>query len=153
VVTQARTDGSDTESEEQIMAQQDDVKPAAGDEATAEATCPPPLELDAGGKRKGKKRYSRGLKEPEKMADSYARAASRLARAVADGVDEYRRSRDKSARRKRDGAIRDVVRNVGRGLEEALTQGAKVPTDLSKRVSVRRFVRFFVPPPFNGFLR
>jgi len=99
------------------------------------------------------KKYSRGLKEPQKLEASFSRAAARLARAVADGVDEYRSGSDKSARKKRDGAIRDAVRNLGRGLEEALTTGAKVPTDLTKDVSLRRLARLIVPPPFSGFLR
>jgi hypothetical protein len=98
-------------------------------------------------KGKRKKKYSRGLKEPQRLERGVSRAAERIARAVANGFSEYRDRRDWSARRKRDGAIRDAVRNVGRGLEEAISTAARVPTDLTRRVSVRRLTRL-VPLPF-----
>lgn len=108
------------------------------------------------GKRKGKKKYSRGLKDPQKLERDASRAAERLADAVADGISEYRDSRDRSARRKRDGAIKDVVRNAGRGLSEALDTGSRVPSDLTRRATAKRLSRMMrpvMPPPFSYFMR
>jgi hypothetical protein len=105
------------------------------------------------GKKGGKRKYSRGLKEPERQEVSATRAANRLADAVADGLSKYRKRRDRSADKKRDGAIKDVVRNAGRGLEEAIRTAAKAPTDLTRRAKLRRLRRMVpVPPPF-GFMR
>ncbi|HSS75633.1 MAG TPA: hypothetical protein VLV54_02710 [Thermoanaerobaculia bacterium] len=100
-------------------------------------------------KGKRKKKYSRGLKEPQRLEKGISRAAERIADAVADGFSEYRDRRDKSAGKKRDGAIKDAVRNVGRGLEEAIGTAAKVPTDLTKRMSGRRLTRMVPLPLFR----
>jgi hypothetical protein len=100
-------------------------------------------------KGKRKKKYSRGLKEPQRLEKGVSRAAERIAQAVVDGLSEYRDRRGKSARKKRDGAIRDSVRNVGRGLEEAISTAAKVPTDLTKRMSGRRLTRLVPLPLFR----
>lgn len=100
-------------------------------------------------KKKGRKRYSSGLKDPQKLEEGTSRAGQRLAQAVADGFGEYRRRRDRSAERKKDGAIKDFVRNVGRGAEEALRTGAKVPSDLTRYATKKRLTRLvFLPPPF-----
>ena len=101
-------------------------------------------------KKGGKRRYSSGLKDVQKLEEGASRAGQRLAQAVADGFGEYRRRRDSSADRKKDGAIKDVVRNLGRAAEEALRTGAKVPSDLTRYVSKKRLTRLvFLPPPFS----
>ena len=98
----------------------------------------------------GKKRYSSELKDGQKLEEGASRAAQRLAQAVADGFGEYRRRRDRSAGRKKDGAVKDFVRNLGRGAEEALRTGAKAPTDLTRYLTKKRLTRLvFLPPPFS----
>lgn len=134
------------------MAQQDNVKPAPP-QASPPADAGQAAAVVVDVRRKRKKKYSRGLKEAQKVEQCAARGAARLAKAVADGFSEYRARSGKSARRKRDGAVRDAVRNVGRGLEAALETAARVPADLTRRVSVRRLARLVVPPPFNWFVR
>jgi hypothetical protein len=101
-------------------------------------------------KKRGRKRYSSALKDAQKDERAVSRAGQRLAQAVADGFGEYRRRRDRSAERKKDGAIKDFVRNVGRGAEEALRTGAKVPSDLTRYATKKRLTRLvFLPPPFS----
>jgi hypothetical protein len=102
---------------------------------------------------RGRKKYSRGLKAPQQLEVDASRSAERVADAVTDGIREYRDNRDRSARRKRDGAIKDVVRNVGRGVSEALDTGSRAPSDLTRRATLKRLTRTFVPPPFSYFLR
>ena len=104
-------------------------------------------------RKKKKKKYSRGLREPQKAEQRISRAAERLAEAVADGLSEYRDRSSSSARKKRDGAIRDAVRNVGRGLSKAIETSAKAPTDLTRKISTRRLTRLVIPPPFSAFVR
>lgn len=102
---------------------------------------------------RGSRKYSRGLKAPQQIERDASRATERVAQAVADGIAEYRDNRDRSSRRKRDGAIKDVVRNVGRGLSEALDTGSRAPSDLTRRATLKRLTRTFVPPPFSYFMR
>lgn len=137
------------------MAQQAGSKPAL-DDAPAATAAPDGGSLDRQPvvyEKKKKKKYSRGLREPQKAEQGLSRAAERLAAAVADGLSEYRDRRSASAGKKRDGAVRDAVRNVGRGLEKAIEKAAKVPTDLTEKISTRRLARLVIPPPFSGFVR
>jgi hypothetical protein len=103
-------------------------------------------------KKRGKKRYSKGTKDIQVCERGFSRSLERVADAVADGLGRYRRRRNRSANRKKDGAIKDFVRNVGRGAEKALRTGSKAPTDLTKRVTwkrLRRATRSVIPPtPF-----
>jgi hypothetical protein len=105
---------------------------------------------------RGKKRYSSGAKTPQVLERGVSRSVERLAQSVADGLGRYRSRRDRSARRKKDGAIKDFVRNVGRGAEKALRTGAKAPTDLTRRMTskrLRRVSRMVVPAPPFFFVR
>lgn len=105
-------------------------------------------------KSRKKKKYSKGLKEVQQFEVDATRSADRVADAVADGISRYRRERDKSARKRRDGAIKDAVRNLGRGLSEALDTGARAPADLTRRATTKRLSRLIpVPPPFSYFMR
>lgn len=102
----------------------------------------------------GKKRYSRGWKDPQILERDVSRSAERLAKAASDGFRRYRRRRDKSARKKKDGAIKDFVRNVGQGSERALRTASRAPSDLTRRATtkrLRRTLRAVPVPPFFWF--
>ncbi|HTQ79823.1 MAG TPA: hypothetical protein VMM92_07490, partial [Thermoanaerobaculia bacterium] len=101
---------------------------------------------------KRKKKYSRGLKDAQRFEVDASRAAERLAQAVADGLSEYRSNRDKSARKKRDGAVKDVVRNAGLGLSKALEVAAQAPADLTRSVTPWKLARLLAPPPLRYFV-
>lgn len=98
------------------------------------------------GKGKKKKKYSRGLKQPQKLAEGAVRASERLAQAAADGLSTFRKRCNSSSRKKRDGALKDSLRNLSRGMEDALTTAAKAPSDLTRKVSTRRLSRIVLPP-------
>jgi hypothetical protein len=107
------------------------------------------------GKRK-KRKYSSGLKEVQKAELGFVKASQRLSRAAERGLRTYRKRRDKSARRKKDGAIRDALENWSRGLGRALRVGSNAPYDFAKEVNTRRFsrqlrdtIRFITPPLFR----
>jgi len=107
-------------------------------------------------KKRGKKRYSMGTKDLQVCVRGFSRSLERVADAVADGLGRYRRRRNRSANRKKDGAIKDFVRNVGRGAEKALRTGSKAPTDLTRRVTskrLKRATRLWVPSPPFFFVR
>lgn len=108
---------------------------------------------DKGGKGRGKKRYSGGTKDFQVVAEGVVDFADRLTQAVADGSSTYRKRSKASARKKRDGALRDVVDNLSEGLSDALETAAEAPRALSKKVKLKRLTRLATPQPLNVFIR
>jgi hypothetical protein len=107
------------------------------------------------GKRK-KRRYSSGLKEVQKAELGLVKASQRLSRAAERGLRTYRKRRDKSARKRKDGAIRDALENWSRGLGRALRVGSRAPSDFAKEVNTGKFsrqlrdtIRLITPPLFR----
>ena len=88
-------------------------------------------------KKKKKFKYSRGLKDLQKSSRSTAKISSRLARSVSKGMDEYRKASDKSARKKRDGAIRDFGVNMAKGFSKSLRESSRMPYDLARAMDQR----------------
>lgn len=98
-------------------------------------------------KRKGKKnrKYSRGLKELQQNGRSPAKVSDDLARSLSKGIRTYRKASDKSAGKKRDGAMRDFGVNLAKGLSKSLRASSSVPEDLAQAMlgqgSTRRRMR------------
>ncbi|HSG39241.1 MAG TPA: hypothetical protein VLE27_06355 [Thermoanaerobaculia bacterium] len=111
-----------------------------------------PIVYEVTRRGRGKRKYSRGMKDPQRVEEGITRSLERLTDGVADGVAKYRRRRDNSARKKRDGAMKDGLRNIGRGLETALRRSAKAPTELTRPLTLRRVTRL-LPVPFPRFMR
>ena len=101
---------------------------------------------------RGKRKYGRGRKDPQRVEEGITRSLEEFTDGVAAGVNKYRRRRDYSARKKRDGAMKDGLRNIGRGLETALRRSAKAPTELTRPLTLRRVTRL-LPLPFPRFMR
>ena len=99
-----------------------------------------------------------GLKDVQIMERRLSRASNRIADAAASGFSTYRKRRNRSARRKRDGAIRDLLPNSARGMGRSLRRMSLVPYDLARAVNtrtVRRMVRRrlrFTSGAVRGFL-
>jgi len=104
-------------------------------------TLPPiVLKIKGGKKNKNKKRkYTKGLQSIQTSEVALTRGANRLAQAVSDGIREYRDSRDKASRKKRDGMIVDYVTNVGQGISKGIRRASRFPYDVSKAISHREF--------------
>jgi DNA topoisomerase VI subunit B len=104
-----------------------------------------PLVLDyKSKKKKKKKRYSDGLEDVQEFEAGISRAIRQAARAVAKGTDRYEKARRKSARKKKDGAIRDFVPNMGEALSESLREASDIPAEVADALntkSTRRRVR------------
>jgi len=95
-------------------------------------------------KKKEKKRYSDGLEDVQEFEAGISRAIRQAARAVAKGTDRYEKARRKSARKKKDGAIRDFVPNMGEALSESLREASDIPSEVADALntkSTRRRVR------------
>jgi Family of unknown function (DUF6312) len=98
--------------------------------------------------RKKKRRYSKGLGDLQKSARGFSKLSARAARAYSKGFQVLYRASDKSAQQKRDGALRDLGKNLGKAASQSLRATSGIPKDVSKimytrsmRQSVRRQIR------------
>ena len=87
------------------------------------------------GKKRGSSRASRRLIDVENRA---SKAVRRVTKAVNRGVGTYLDKRDKSARKRRDGALVDVYENASVGAAEAIANASPVLTDIAKALNTRR---------------
>jgi hypothetical protein len=101
----------------------------------------PVLVLEKNKKKKRKRKYSRGLKGVQRLQRGVARASWRIGDAVADGLKEFRKRNDRSGRKRRDGALRDTFKNVGRATGEFLKGSGKAPYALVRRLPTKAIWR------------
>jgi hypothetical protein len=92
-------------------------------------------------KKRRKKRYTRGLRDLQTTNRGVTQASRRLVRAVARGMTKYLKESDRSARKKRDGAMRDFSLNVADALGTGLRELAGIPADLSRTFNTRGWRR------------
>ena len=92
---------------------------------------------------KPKKRYSRRLKGAQKLERGFSKGLHRLARATEKGVETWRKSSDRSARKKRDGALKDAPVNYARAVSHATAEAADGLVDLAKRLPKLRLGKLF----------
>jgi hypothetical protein len=95
-----------------------------------------PLVVEVGRKRR-KKRYSRGLRDIQTTNRGLTRAGRRLVRAVDDGMTRYLKESNKSARKRRDGAWRDFGLNVADAIGAGLREASGIPPDLARTFNTR----------------
>ena len=88
-----------------------------------------PIVIDV--KKKKKRKYSRGLKDIQVAGRRSSKITARVMRSVSKGLDEFRKASDKSARKRRDGALLDMNRNLAKGLSRSLKASSRIPVDLA----------------------
>ena len=86
-------------------------------------------------KKKGSSRASRRL---EDIDQRLSKSVHRVTKAVNEGVTTYMDQRDKSARKRRDGAVVDSYQNVAQGVSRTLAESSPVITDIAKAINTRR---------------
>lgn len=101
-------------------------------------------------KRRGrrKKKYSRSTKGIQRFLFGSSRAGYRVTNSLARGLNTFVRRGNRSARRRRDGFVRDAFRNFSRGFGRAASEFGRAPFEIARRVSTRRVwrtFRIFVP--------
>jgi hypothetical protein len=85
--------------------------------------------------KKKKRKYSKGpMKLAQKAELGVSKGMQRMARAVEEGLGVWRDRRDGSSRKKRDGALRDALKNYGKAVTKFHKVGAKLPEDLTGRL-------------------
>lgn len=87
---------------------------------------------------KKKRKTSKGLKNLDKAHRNVSRALDHMAAAVSDGMKTYRKNEKKSAEKKKDGALRDAVKNTGKALSDTMKTMSKVPRDLTRTIDSKR---------------
>jgi hypothetical protein len=108
-----------------------------------------------GRRRKAKRGSSRVARRLEDIEKRLSKAARRVTKAVNRGMSEYQDQRDKSASRRRDGALVDIYENVSRGVSRAISESSPLLVDVSKafntkknRRRIRKTLRRFPRIPF-----
>jgi len=92
-----------------------------------------------GKKRSGAKRgSSKTARRAEDIERRVSKAIRRVTRAADKGVSKYEDARDKSARRRRDGALVDIYENVAKGLSRAIAKATPATVDVAKALSTKR---------------
>jgi len=96
-------------------------------------------------KKKGKKRrrYSKGTKPWQKLLLGGSRAAYRTANSFSRGFDTFAKRSNRSARRRRDGLVRDSLRNAARGFSDASREVGKAPWAVARQVGTKQVRRGF----------
>jgi len=79
-----------------------------------------------------------------------------MAKGFAKVFSDYRERSDKSARKKKDGALRDGIENWTRAMGKGMSISGKAPYKFARTVTrgrgskqLRRTVRALIPPPLR----
>jgi uncharacterized protein with von Willebrand factor type A (vWA) domain len=90
------------------------------------------------GKRKKKKGSSQTSRRLADFERQFSRAARRISKGCKNGWDEYLDQRDKSERKRRDGALTDYYVNMAKGASRAISEGSSALTDVAKAFNSKR---------------
>ncbi len=102
----------------------------------------PPVLIELTGTKSAKRKPR--LDDADQMERNLYRASRRTAKAADKGLRRYDKSRRKSARRERDGAVIDLMPNMAKGMAASAGTLAALPIDLMRAGSprsVRRIAR------------
>ena len=108
------------------------------------------------GRKKKKRRYSFPLDTIQHLERGVTRSIETVTKGVARTFSEYSERIDRSARKKRDGALRDGIENWTKALSKGMRIAGDAPYDFVKQVNrgpgskqVRDTVRLLTPPPLR----
>lgn len=97
---------------------------------------PRPIVIKLKNKKK-KRRYSRGLGDLQRSGRRLTRISRQVSKAVFRGANTFIKSSDKSALKKRDGALRDLGLNMGKAVSKSLRVSSRIPSDMARAIYVR----------------
>jgi Family of unknown function (DUF6312) len=107
-------------------------------EATAANT---PIVIETHVVRKKKYSSDKGIRTLQELEEGLAKSARKVAKSVQVALDTYLDSREASADAKKDGALRDLIRNQSKALRKALPIAAEAPADFLDAVADMKSVR------------
>lgn len=85
--------------------------------------------------KKAKKKYSKSKRDLQELEIGATKANLRLAKAVYRGLQVWEKARDASAEKKRNGALRDALKNGSKSMRKTLKIAAGAPSDLLDAVA------------------
>src|ERR1700689_5173797 len=91
--------------------------------------------VSGGKKKKKKRRYSFGLGTVQHLERGVTRSLETVSKGVARTYSDYSERSDKSARRKRDGALRDGIENWTKALSKGMRIAGDAPYDFVKQMN------------------
>jgi hypothetical protein len=91
---------------------------------------------------KAKQGSSRAARRAEDIERRVSKSLRRVTKAVDKGMSAYIDARDKSANKRRDGALVDFYENVARGVSKTIAKGSPAGVDLAKALNTRRSRRW-----------
>jgi len=132
-------------------------KPASGGEKTVTGHAPATTEsLKAPGELQKKREYSRRLRSAEKIERGVSRAAASLGNAAAATFNSYKDRSTESSYKKRDGAVKDALKNWTKAYSKGMKEASDAPYELVKAVTsgkgskqLRDAMKMFAPPMFR----
>lgn len=83
----------------------------------------------------GKEKYSTGFKDVQLLEKDALRISQKAAKALSKGLDTYDQERQKSARKKTDGAMDDYLYNSTKAASAFIKETADIPVDLVESVN------------------
>lgn len=103
-----------------------------------------------------KRRYSRRTRGAQEVERGVSKAAASLGDAVAKTFRTYKKRENASSFKKRDGAVKDAVKNWTKAYGKGMKAASDVPFQLVKSVNsskaskqIRDAVKMFAPPMFK----
>lgn len=85
-------------------------------------------------KKKRKPKYSKGVKPLAKMEKGAVKAQRRLASAVVAGLETWEKRRDRSSKKKRNGALRDALQNSAAAMSKSVRVASRATQDFVSSV-------------------
>lgn len=100
--------------------------------------------IDMRDKKDKERRYSRNARDFQRAARPLNRGLERFTVALADGAARWRKDWDRSAEKKRDGALKDAPENAARAFARVVRGSSWVPVDAAKALRQTRLYRQLV---------
>jgi len=100
------------------------------------------------GKKGGRKRYTSGTKAGQRLGFGFTKAGYRVFNSFADGMKTFVDRSDDSRSKRKDGFVRDSLRNASRGIRDGFTELGRAPSEIADRIGRRqvwRIARTFRP--------
>jgi hypothetical protein len=99
-------------------------------------------------KNRNRRRFSSGTKDTQRLSLGLSKSAYRVANSFAEGFWTFSDRSEQSSRRRRDGVVRDSLRNASKGVEKGFNELGRAPGEIARRISGRnvwRTFRLFTP--------
>lgn len=101
------------------------------DKKSVEAGVGGAKDVDAEQPREPRK-YSKRRKNLQELERHASKGLHRLVKSVEAGVREWREATDRSARKRKDGALRDALENSARAVSKQIRVASRVPQDAAR---------------------